>query len=337
MVFDGLGYEYLLQNGHDSCFHKHLRGSLTSVFPSTTATAITTFATGMAPLQHAITGWFVHLKELGAVTTVLPFTPRAPSLGYGERISMQNIFNLTPAFLQLSRKAYVVNQARLVNSVYSKLTTPNTERIGYQNLEDFFSNIANIVTNDASPKYIYGYWPAFDSLCHEHGTLHPATGDHFHRLDEAFGRLIETLRDSDSVIIATADHGLINTTPDKTIHIEDHPQLQNTLTLPLCGEPRTAYCYVKPGSAAQFESYLADHLGHCCDVYPSEQLVNDGFFGLDRPNAHIWDRIGDYTLIMKDNYIIKDLLQGEKPFAQVGVHGGVSKWEMRVPLVVKYC
>src|SRR3990172_9319949 len=68
LVVDGLGYDYLVRVGAAGALHSHLKGHITTVFPSTTATAITTFLTGMAPQQHALTGWFMHFKELGGVT-----------------------------------------------------------------------------------------------------------------------------------------------------------------------------------------------------------------------------------------------------------------------------
>jgi hypothetical protein len=37
---------------------------------------------------------------------------------------------------------------------------------------------------------------------------------------------------------------------------------------------------------------------------------------------------------MKDNYIMKDLVLGEEQNIYIGNHGGVSKEEMFVPLVV---
>jgi hypothetical protein len=36
---------------------------------------------------------------------------------------------------------------------------------------------------------------------------------------------------------------------------------------------------------------------------------------------------------MKDNWTIKDWLPGERHFSMLGVHGGTSVSEMRVPLV----
>src|ERR671925_563676 len=48
------------------------RGSLTSVFPSTTASAITTSYTGRTPLEHGLTGWFTYFGEAGCVSAALP-------------------------------------------------------------------------------------------------------------------------------------------------------------------------------------------------------------------------------------------------------------------------
>ena len=72
LIIDGMGARYLArQTGY---LHAHQCAELTSVFPTTTASAITTFMTGLAPQQHGLTGWFTYLKELGAVTAVLPFS-----------------------------------------------------------------------------------------------------------------------------------------------------------------------------------------------------------------------------------------------------------------------
>lgn len=335
IVFDGLGFKYLSEFGQNSIFKKNLAGSLTSVFPSTTATAITTFSTGMAPLQHAVTGWFVYLKELGAVSAVLPFVPRtAVGQSFAERIDIQAVFQLKPAFLELQRKSYVFNQQSLIESPYSKLTTPNTTRIGYNGLQDFFDKMRSVIQSDSETKYIYGYWPEFDSICHAKGVNHIDTIEHFRNLNKNFSSFVDSLTGTNSIVIATADHGLIDTSAENVILVQDHPILQDCLVLPLCGEPRVAYCYVKPDKTTQFESYIQDNLSHCCDLYRSRQLLKENFFGLGEVNPKIYDRVGDYTIIMKNHYVIKDQLIGEKTFNQLGVHGGVSEWEMLVPLTV---
>ena len=69
-------------------------------------------------------------------------------------------------------------------------------------------------------------------------------------------------------------------------------------------------------------------------AYRSERLIEEGWFGPGEPHPKLKDRIGDYTLVMKGNWTIKDWLPGEKRYRQIGVHGGVSADEMIVPLVV---
>ena len=76
LVIDGLGLELLRHIGRDTIFEQCLVRSLTSVYPPTTASAVTTYMTGLAPQQHGLTGWFMHFRRLGAVTAVLPFVPR---------------------------------------------------------------------------------------------------------------------------------------------------------------------------------------------------------------------------------------------------------------------
>ena len=66
-------------------------------------------------------------------------------------------------------------------------------------------------------------------------------------------------------------------------------------------------------------------------------MVKKGFYGLYKPNKKIFDRIGDYVLVMKDNYVLKDWVAGEDDDDFVAHHGGVSSQEMYVPLVVAKC
>ena len=44
-------------------------------------------------------------------------------------------------------------------------------------------------------------------------------------------------------------------------------------------------------------------------------------------------RVGDYTLVMKDNHALKDWLPNEKRHVHIGLHGGISDDEMYVPLI----
>jgi hypothetical protein len=127
---------------------------------------------------------------------------------------------------------------------------------------------------------------------------------------------------------------MVDTTPGRTIHLDAHPDLQAMLSLPLCGEPRTAFCYVHADRREHFLDYVARHLAHCCQVTPSRTLLEEEWFGLGTPHPELHHRIGDYTLQMNEGYVVTERLPGERPFSQTGVHGGHSRAEMEVPLVV---
>ena len=64
-----------------------------------------------------------------------------------------------------------------------------------------------------------------------------------------------------------------------------------------------------------------------------EQRENNRFVAVCQCKVHMSERTGDYTLVMRDGYAIRDWVPGEKRLRQVGVHGGVSREEMHVPLV----
>ena len=66
----------------------------------------------------------------------------------------------------------------------------------------------------------------------------------------------------------------------------------------------------------------------------SSDLIAQGWFGLGPANPRLAERVGEYTLVMKGDYTIKDWITGEQRHLTLGVHGGVSAAEMYVPLVL---
>src|SRR2546427_11714648 len=84
-IIDGLGDNYLMRHGAGSELARRRRTSLTSVFPSTTASAITTSYTGRTPLEHGLTGWFTYFGEAGCVASPLQFRSRGENLPLPQR------------------------------------------------------------------------------------------------------------------------------------------------------------------------------------------------------------------------------------------------------------
>jgi hypothetical protein len=335
MVVDGLGYEHLQGAQAGGLLRRHLRRRLTSVFPSTTASAITTFLTGQAPQQHALTGWHMYLRELGCVAAVLPFRPRHGGPSFGETgVRCAEIFGLTPVFDRLDVESWIVSPAHIIRSDFNTAHSGRAGLRGYHSPVKFFDAVVQAVRTSDAPKYVYAYYPELDRTAHELGIGSDAAAAQLDWIDRGLEALLDRLAGSSTLIVLTADHGFIDTAPEREVELDRHPELAAVLMAPLCGERRAAYCYVQSRDRGRFENYVTQNLQHCATLYPSEELVARGWFGLGQAHPRLGQRIGDYTLVMKENWVIKDWLPGERRYTQVGVHGGVSSREMHVPLVV---
>ena len=336
IIIDGMGYEFLMKYGEGSFLCRNLRGKLTTVFPATTVAAITSFATGLAPQQHALTGWFMYLREIGAATAIIRFRTRAGGLELQKgNIRFQDIYHGKSIFSRIDATSVVIQYEGYFDSEYSRLIAQGAGRMPFSTLNGFFKQIQAALKIDGSRKFIFAYWAILDSICHRAGTDSREALEHFKELDGKIASLAKSLSRKNTALIVTADHGLVDThEKDRIIELKDHPEFADTLVVPLMGEPRVAYCYVRPGKVECFKDYVKKEFGEYCDLYPSEDLIKNNYFGLYEPDKSLYDRVGDYTLIMKDNYVIKDLIPGEKGYEHIGHHGGVSGTEMFVPLIV---
>jgi hypothetical protein len=338
LVLDGLGYEYLSTHGQHSVLWRHLRRRMTSVAPPTTATAITGFLTGQAPQQHGLTGWFTWFRELGTVLAVLPFTPRCSDQPLGKAgVSAARLFDHVPVFDRLARESWSVSPEWIVHSDFNRAHLGRATPVPYRNLEHCFGEIVRLVRQTDEPGYIYAYWPGFDRLAHEQGVASEAVSEHFADLDAGFARLLQSLSGTDTLVMVTADHGFVDVPPQQRIELADHPELKDCLILPLCGEQRLSYAYVRADRRRFFERYVQNHLSHLMDCRPSAALLERNLFGLGEPHPELASRIGDYVLVMKPGHVIQDPIPGEKPVHMTGFHGGLSSAEMYVPFIMAEC
>jgi type I phosphodiesterase/nucleotide pyrophosphatase len=334
-VLDGMGCRRLTAAVPRGAMQAHLRASLTSVFPSTTATAITTFLTGLAPAQHGLTGWHIWFAEQATIGAILPFRARVsdrPLTALG--IDPAAVFDHRSLFERLPVRSYAVAPERIISSVFNRAHSTGAQPCAYSSLEQLFDVTLNCLRNTSERCYIYAYYADYDSVAHEHGADSRRAMRLLQRFDDAFEAFLAAAAGLDATVLVTADHGFIDSPPPRVIDLEQHRSLQMMLSAPLCGERRAAYCYVRPQCAETFEQYIAQELGEQAWLHRSQTLIEQGWFGPGPPHAQLSQRVGDYTLVMKADWTIKEWLPGEQRHRQLGVHGGVSEDEMTVPLVV---
>jgi hypothetical protein len=326
VIVDGLGDNYL--KARQGCIASHRRAPISAVFPSTTASAITTSFTGATPLEHGLTGWFTYFSEPACVGAPLPFVRRAEKASLG--VAPQRLFVEPPLFDGLATRSIVVSWRTIIDSTYNRFHCGRAERLPYDDLAGFVEHAVAAVKSDARKKLVYAYWPEFDALSHQHGVASAQTQAHFQALDAAFGELLARLAGTDTLVVLTADHGFIDCPPEEAV--EPPPALSSQLRFPLCGERRVAFCHVH--DARSFIGRARDFLGERAEVRPSPELAEEGWFGRGRAHAHFAERIGDVAIIMRGRGTVKDWLPGEPRHLHIGNHGGTSEDEMNIPLVV---
>jgi len=335
IVIDGLGYNTLIKHGKGTTMLKHLRGKMTSVFPTTTAAAVTAYKTGLEPAEHGLVSWFTYMKELGFIAVPLRFAVRG-----GKAISDEfadHMFDTESVFDQVKAQPFVVAPDMIIDTTYSAAYSGKAKRIPFNDLEGMARAISRAVRSSNKKKYIYAYWYMLDTISHKNGPDSKKTIAELKRIDAAFSRLLKRLEGTDTTVILSADHGQTTIPSENMILLNDYPEIMDCLTVPLSGDAREAFAYVRSGREKMFERLIRQKLGHACELHRSEEFARQGYFGLGKPHKRFLDRIGDYVILSKEGYALRDELPGCKPKKVKGHHSGTSEDEMFVPVILAKC
>src|SRR5688572_15048261 len=186
LIIDGLGDNYLMRRGAGGELARRRRASLTSVFPSTTASAITTSYTACTPLEHGLTGWFTYFGEAGCVAAALPFRSRGDQLPLARRgVTPEQVFTAKGLFEELPVRSIVVTYKEIIDSEYNTRHCRGAQRLAYETLEELVDEIEKAVKSGAERKFVYAYWPVYDMVSHRDGAESTEAFEQFSKLDAA--------------------------------------------------------------------------------------------------------------------------------------------------------
>jgi hypothetical protein len=326
LIVDGLGDNYLRASG--GAIARHRRAPMSAVFPSTTASAITTSFTGATPLEHGLTGWFTYFPEAACVGAPLPFQRRGEKASLG--VAPERIFAEPSLFDTLATRAIVVSWRTIIDSTYNAFHCGRAERLAYDDLPGLVAQTVAAAKSGPERKLVYAYWPEFDQLSHRYGVASAEVRAHFDALDAAFGELLARLAGTDTILVLTADHGFVDSPAEESVELP--PELSALLRFPLCGERRVAFCHVHDQNL--FSQKAREYFGDRADIRASRDLQEEGWFGPGRAHPRFAQRIGDVAIVMRGRGTVKDWVPGESRHLHIGNHGGTSEDEMHIPLVV---
>ncbi len=321
----------------------HLLMPLTSVVPSTTVSALTTLWTGRSPAEHGQVGYELLLKEFGLVANMLVHSPAALDRQAG--LLLQAGFEPTsalpvPTLGTHLHRAGVEVQALLPHSIRgSGLTRMHLNDVAihsYATPADLWVTLRGLAERPLDhPRLLWAYYGEVDALSHRHGPDSEQAHAEFDALMQGLvssfiNRLSGQVR-SRSLLILLSDHGQIATRKDPHFEVRHHPRLVRWLHLLPTGENRLAYLYHLPGRSQEVAGYFEETWPGSFRLLASEHALQSGLFGPGKPAEATSDRIGDVIAVSQGNAY---LWWAAKENVLLGRHGGLSREEMLVPLLV---
>lgn len=336
ILADGLGMNLLEELPPDAFLRRHLVRELTSVFPSTTATALTTLATGAWPGQHGVTGQWTHLARVGGTAALLPFAARAggkPLTDLG--VDLEDAFPLPSLLSRVRRDTLALFPARLVNGASSIYFSGNRARRGYETLSEAVKIIHERVSAATTPTYTYLYSPRIDAEAHFLGVDHPGVRAVVGEMNGVVERLAADVGRSARVVLC-ADHGLLNAPVSARHSLKPTADLFNLLRCTPSGDDRVQYFHLCEGAEERLRERLKAQFGDSFLLLAVGEAEEEGLFGPEPISPRVRDRFGDLLFVSRGADVVEYV-----PSRQVGrrvdlnaYHSGLSADEMRVPLII---
>jgi hypothetical protein len=330
VMADGLGMNLIERLPADSFFRSHVAMEMQAVFPSSTAPAITSIATGLWPAAHAVPGWFTYLPDDNLIATILPFIERFSKRPLTELgITPEQALPVPSWLPRFKHEALCYMPAFITGSTYSNYFADSEPQIPYEHLSAAVEAIAARIAASRAPTYTYLYVPFIDAAEHEHGPHAEAVTKALVMAERAVASLTEQVEGRARVIVS-ADHGLTRVAKRNQHEIEDGDPLMRLLRLPPSGEPRVPSFYASEGRADGFAAAFRNRFGETHALLTIDEIEALRLLGPDPLSPETRRRLGDFMAISAT----PDAILHRPDSPMVGFHGGLLADEMRIPLIV---
>ena len=327
VLVDGLGFDQLRQrSGHAPFLRGHLDGAarVPCGFPTTTATSMGSFGTGLPPGSHGLVGMQVLDPDTDLVVNELSWENGPDPIRWQPHETVFEAAENSGVSVTMIGPWYFNG---------SGLTTAALRGARFKagaTIEDRV-DAALTAVRASSRALVYLYWGEVDKVGHVHGCQSWQWGDEVESVDRALARLAASVPDDTSIVV-TADHGMIDVPFAHRIDLVDEPELMAGVRH-LGGEPRSLQLYVERGAAAAVAAAWEDRLAGRATVLTRDRAVDEGWFGAVRPE--VLPRIGDLVVSMQTEFaVVHSGLMRPEIVALLGLHGSTSAAELAVPVVV---
>lgn len=325
ILVDGLGSENLrAAAGHAPFLNAALKmsKSINTVFPSTTASAITSFGVGAPPSEHGILGYSVYDRQSRQVRNLLS--------GWDEGFApsdFQRLKSVSRLSLESGVHPFTVGPAEYASSGFTNLNMSSAKYVPAKSFDDRIEAVLGILSaKHASLTYLY--FPELDSIAHSHGVASAEWLTRLEDLDAAIRALIGGLP-KDCGVILTADHGIVDVPSENQIVLDE---IEIPGLVSVTGDPRNTYLYFESGADLdQVKKQVQEKLGGCAIVASVADLQASGWLADEIANPQF---LPDLYLIAVGNYAFYHRgFCKPQSMRMIGQHGSISQAELSVPLL----
>ncbi|HEY5878387.1 MAG TPA: alkaline phosphatase family protein [Nakamurella sp.] len=329
VLVDGLGHRLLAERARSAPFLRSLLvedRALVAGCPSTTATSMASFGTGLPPGRHGLVGYEVMDPDRGELLNELRWHPDTDPLAWQPHPTV---------FESLVRRRVAVTQIGNPEFYGSGLTVAALRGAAFVGLQRLRDRVDAAADRLREPGLVYLYWADVDSVGHVHGWRSAQWRRTVRAVDRELARLARILP-AGTLLVVTADHGMVDVPHIYRLDLATRPGLWSRFRV-LGGEGRFAQVYCEPGTTegavAELAMELAEWVGDRAAVLTRSAAIDLGWFG---PVAdRVRGRLGDVIVAGREPFALVDSRTARpNVLALIGQHGSLTADEQLVPLLV---
>ena len=321
VLVDGMGWNQLTARRSALSFLDSMSGRpITTVAPSTTASALTSLATGAAPIDHGIVGYRMDMGDGVMNSLRWSIGDRDVRRSHGPE-SVQPI----PPFAGFS--VPVVSRVDLESTPFTHAHLRGSRPHGWRTASSIVTQCARLVR--AGERFVYAYYDGLDKIAHECGL-----GEHYDSeiafVDWLLAAIFAALP-AGTTLLVTADHGQVEV-GDRVVEL---PTAAAASLSRQSGEGRFRWLHARAGRAGELHRICRDAFGDRAWVVSKEQVIDEGWLGRLHGNRDAAvRRLGDVALVPFAPISFHDP-DDSGPFTLIGRHGSLTADEMLVPLLAR--
>lgn len=331
LILDGLGEHILNKISSEGYLNQNKIDCVTSVYPSTTTAALTTYYSGRPPYETGWIAWSQYFKEYGRAIDM--FSHNESYMREPLKKPLMDVFKTIVNYETIFDKIEKASSDVKAYEIEPEYAERRAKRaIKANNIDELIMNINDLCLMP-SKKFIFAYSDNPDGLLHDFGTTSEEVETFVKETEKKIEKMVKDF-DEDTILIISADHG--HKDIEKAYKLLDYPEIQECLIMPASLESRILAFWVKEDMKEIFVQRFNKAFGKEFWLMTKETFLDKyHFLGYGNKHKKIDDFIGNYIALSVGGSSIQlgTFLTEGKPIKK-STHCGLTKEEMEVPVIV---